>query len=51
MCVYEEFKDKIKNRPEKEDVKKRIKDELEPNWLATTRYSRRLVKSKRAVKS
>ena len=51
MCVYEEFKDKIKNRLEKEDVKKRIKDELEPNWLATTRYSRRLVKSKRSVKS
>ena len=51
MCVYEEFKKELKERGEnkqkKDVIKNYIKDNLEPKWLATTRYSRKLVKLKK----
>ena len=49
MCIYEEFKDDIKkhNGLRPEYIKNHIKEKLEPEWLATTRYSKKLVKAKK----
>lgn len=46
MCVYEEFKKEIKENKQirKTKVKQYIENSLEIKWLATTRYSRKLMK-------
>jgi len=48
MCVYEEFKKQLKGNTQirKKEIKEHIETCLEPDWLATARYSRKLIRNR-----